>query len=120
MGYNKDWWAANREDQNAKQRARYHKNKAAYLERQKIYYRKKKFGITPENLNVMLEDQDHKCALCLKEINETADIDHCHTSGKVRGLLCRQCNLGLGMFYDKIEIFERIIKYLKRNNDETL
>lgn len=40
-------------------------------------------------------------------------VDHCHTTGKVRGLLCNNCNTALGLVDDKIEVLKRMIKYLK-------
>src|SRR5690242_13759158 len=69
-------------------------------------YFKRKFGITLEQYEEMLKAQDNKCAICRKE--ETTPhsrskkiirlaVDHCHTTGKVRGLLCRSCNQVLGV-----------------------
>lgn len=120
MGYNKEWWAANREDQNKKQRERYRLNKHRYKFKTTADHRLIKYGVSQEAFDAMLEEQQQCCPLCSCVLDQSASVDHCHSTGKVRGILCKQCNLGLGLFYDKIETFERILVYLKRNNDETL
>lgn len=102
-----------------------HKNKR--LERQaspeyQLYIRsfrlKRKYGITLEDYDKMLADQNGACKTCgSKELSNTSDkyfaIDHCHKTGKVRGLLCSQCNSALGLVKDNIETLENLIKYLK-------
>jgi len=58
--------------------------------------------------------QDFKCKICNIKIDEnTGVIDHCHSTLKVRGVLCRICNSGLGMFKDNIENLKNAIKYLE-------
>lgn len=56
--------------------------------------------------------------LCNCEISiekENVNIDHNHITGKIRGLLCKQCNIGLGMFKDSTESLENAIEYLNKN-----
>ena len=61
------------------------------------HHLKKNYGITPEDFDRMMEEQDGKCALCGVEPQSKAlHVDHCHTTGKVRGLLCGGCNRVLG------------------------
>jgi hypothetical protein len=87
---------------------------------------KRKFGITIEEYNSMLKSQNGVCAIC--KINETSirvknnrhidlSIDHCHKTGKVRGLLCFKCNSSLGKFKDSIETLQNAIDYLKKSLD---
>lgn len=67
----------------------------------------------------MLESQNGVCAICgqpEKIKNQTLSVDHDHKTGKVRGLLCRECNWSLGGFKDDIEILYKAIEYLKGNN----
>jgi hypothetical protein len=80
---------------------------------------KRNYGITLNEYNEMLESQENRCAICqgdnpkgAKRAN-TFVVDHCHTTGKVRGLLCHACNRALGNFGDSIENLERAILYLK-------
>ena len=61
------------------------------------------------------EKQGTLCAICGGDKGlEALALDHCHSTGKLRGLLCRDCNLGLGNFKDSIEILHRAIEYLDR------
>jgi hypothetical protein len=61
----------------------------------------------------MLEAQDHLCALCRGQFGEKGfHVDHCHESLKVRGLLCVNCNVGLGCFQDDPERLRAAIEYL--------
>ena len=67
----------------------------------------------------MLLKQGGKCAICgsrdakTKHIGDKFFIDHNHNTGKVRGLLCRPCNSGLGMFKDNEAVIEQAVKYLR-------
>ena len=55
-------------------------------------------GLTPEEIEAIRVRQDNKCAICTSP--NPNDLDHCHTSGKIRWLLCNHCNRGLGAFKD--------------------
>lgn len=75
------------------------------------------YGITLAQYNEMLEAQDYKCAICGNEDEvegRRLAIDHCHTTGKIRGLLCGKCNRGLGLFYDNTTALAKAIKYLTK------
>lgn len=74
------------------------------------------FGITEEDFTTMYKEQAGVCAICKLTSNSTLHIDHCHTTGKVRGLLCSRCNTGLGQFKDSIESLQEAIKYLEKQN----
>lgn len=104
----------------------------ANRERRKKYYscpeRKRKykdrnlrytFGISIEQYEEMLRLQNGKCKICgnLKGSNfhDYLSVDHCHKSGKIRGLLCGQCNVGLGSFRDNTKFLNLAINYLKEN-----
>ena len=78
-----------------------------------------KFGLNYESLNELYKSQNGKCKICGKEYDLTflskhngLYIDHCHNTGKVRGLLCANCNSVLGHGMDNIEILKSAIKYL--------
>lgn len=82
---------------------------------------KYKYGITLDEYNRLLTQQGGVCAICqesetsVKKNGEIASlcIDHCHTTGKVRGLLCRMCNSALGKFKESLVILDRAKSYLK-------
>lgn len=79
-----------------------------------------KYDITLQQYDEMLEEQNNCCAICMKDIsvcdkgsgNHLA-VDHCHNTGKVRGLLCASCNILLGKAKDNITILQSAVNYLK-------
>ena len=73
--------------------------------------RKQKYGLTDEEFTSMVESTPH-CPICGSE--EPLVIDHDHSTGKVRGLICDSCNLGLGKFMDNIQSLKNAIKYLEQ------
>lgn len=76
-------------------------------------YRYSRHGLTKEEFEQMLDNQQSKCLICEKELDGSSHVDHCHKSGKVRGILCGKCNKGLGQFGDDIELMKKAIKYLE-------
>lgn len=74
----------------------------------------KKYGITQEYYDKMLSDQNGSCAIC-RVLLVRPLVDHCHKTGKVRGLLCDSCNFGIGSFKDDIDVLERARQYLSRS-----
>ena len=68
-------------------------------------------GLTPEEINSIRQSQDNMCAIC--EAPDPTDLDHCHTSGKVRWLLCNHCNRGLGAFRDTPSLLRKAAKLLE-------
>jgi hypothetical protein len=76
---------------------------------------KYRYGITEEELTAMYEAQEGRCSICKTHEDETGtlNIDHCHTTGKVRGLLCKPCNMGLGYFKDDNSRLIAAAKYLE-------
>lgn len=76
------------------------------------------YGITIEEYDRLLSLQNHVCGICGKR-ETTKDgylhVDHCHRTGKVRGLLCGMCNIGIGLLGESVETLERAIRYLKGN-----
>jgi len=81
----------------------------------------KRYGLNANEYKKMFEDQNGLCKICFKECisNQSLSVDHCHATGKVRGLLCKKCNTALGMLEDNISYFENAIIYLK-NYEESL
>ena len=86
---------------------------------------KRLYGITVEQYENMLAQQDGKCAICgskdsysrtykTTKVSKFA-VDHCHASGKVRGLLCTRCNRALGLIGDNYEAALRMVEYLKKH-----
>lgn len=97
------------------------KNKEKLAERNKGYVTnwilKKKYGIGEEEYNHLLMSQSGRCAICQREASDfkrKLAVDHNHTTGKVRGLLCVKCNRGLGCFDEIPTRFDSAKAYLFR------
>jgi hypothetical protein len=82
---------------------------------------KRRFGITEADYQIMLKGQKGKCAICGTREPGTAGVfavDHDHRTGKVRGLLCRSCNVGIGNLKDDPNLLQAAVSYLRP--DETI
>jgi len=73
---------------------------------------RKLYDITESDWHRMLKEQDGKCLICGSKEDEKLHVDHCHETGKVRGLLCKTCNVCLGLLDEDPVLFERCIEYL--------
>jgi hypothetical protein len=87
-------------------------NKARSAELKRLY------GITLNDYLEILEAQNGRCAICGTDVpggKGAFHVDHCHTSNKVRGLLCHHCNVGIGNFKDNISTLASAILYLSEH-----
>lgn len=79
-----------------------------------------KYDISLSDYNKLICDQSGRCAICdttePKGRRNVFVVDHCHKTGKVRGLLCNHCNTGIGKLKDNIELLQKAISYLKKSN----
>jgi alpha-D-ribose 1-methylphosphonate 5-triphosphate diphosphatase PhnM len=112
-----------RERLNKRQSAKAHKNyqrEYQKTEKYRVYKRQKraadrfaKYQLTHEQATTMLTEQHGRCAICETTLVKYA-IDHDHTTGVVRGLLCNSCNLGIGLLRDNTTILKKAIEYLTK------
>jgi len=131
--YMREWNAKNRDRLNREKRER-RLNDSEFAAKQKIIDKKRYwkdpmkhkdarlkslYGISIEEYFSMYERQNHKCAICDKEFELGGKmglaVDHCHSSGKIRELLCAHCNQALGKMNDDIEILKKAIDYLMKH-----
>ena len=87
-------------------------HKAAYAREHAL---KSKYGMTLEDYDQLLEEQGGGCAVCgaTKSLGrDTLNVDHCHTTGKIRGILCSECNMALGLLGDDPERIRKLEEYL--------
>lgn len=95
------------------------KNIEKLKRRDKEYNLKRKFGMTMEDYDKMLAAQKNGCAICGVEKSKNGKalaVDHCHQTGLIRGLLCNEHNTALGLFSENLEIMQKAIDYLKKND----
>jgi hypothetical protein len=86
-------------------------------EQNKPYYsasrmRAYSFKISEEELHIWLNSTDGKCTICQETPERGLVIDHCHVTGKIRGVLCHHCNSGLGFMRDNTNYLSNAIEYL--------
>lgn len=76
------------------------------------------YGITSTDYNKLFVEQNGVCAICKEkqEDSKSLCVDHDHTTGKIRGLLCRACNSGLGHLKESVSILISSIEYLRNSN----
>ena len=88
---------------------------------QREYKLKAAFGLSLDDYQHMLDNQGGVCAICKKPETTKSNtggeknlaVDHCHLTGKIRGLLCHHCNTGIGKFNDDVEMLKAAIRYLE-------
>lgn len=105
------WYHNNKESAKSRNKAWFIANK----EKMRNHHLQGKFGMTIEQYNEFLNTQNNCCAICntpQSNFKQQLAVDHDHQTGKVRGLLCGNCNNGLGRFKDDIEILKKAINYL--------
>jgi hypothetical protein len=84
-------------------------------EKKRQYELKKKFGLTLEAYNSLFVAQHGRCALCethQSELKKSLAVDHDHDTGAIRGLLCHNCNVGLGNLKDSAELLIKAAEYV--------
>ena len=112
------------EDENTFKARRQRVYRAVAVEATKASDIKKRFGLTYDEYDRMMKAQDSRCGICGNK--ETAlnpktgqpralAIDHCHKTGAIRGLLCTNCNRGIGNFREQPALFFAAIAYLQRH-----
>ena len=109
--YQRNWHSDNKERQNRLSRDRYSLNKDTVLKQQREKYIKKTFNITVEEYDSYFKEAS--CQICSKETDLV--LDHCHDTGKIRGVLCRQCNMAIGLLGDNLEGLTKATRYLDEN-----
>lgn len=115
-----------------KQRAYRLKNREKHLQWMRDYHKEnkiafannrllRKYGITYDEKIELMEQQGFECAICYADLSNVSEafVDHDHTSGKVRGILCSNCNSGLGFFKDQVELMINAGVYLDSRRNIT-
>lgn len=78
---------------------------------------KRRYGITLIERNRILLEQEGRCAICLRhedQFKHRLSLDHDHKTGRIRGILCSNCNRALGLYWDNEETHARFVDYLKK------
>ena len=123
------WYEANADKAKTASKARYEANKESISVTARTYREKNrealswakrlyKYGITKEQYLTMYQQQNGLCAICLGPCrdsrNRSMAVDHCHVTGRIRGLLCSPCNTAIGMLQDSPVMLRRAADYLEK------
>lgn len=84
-----------------------------YARKNKLRTAARKYGVSVEELQTIIDLADGKCGICSDQVGERLNIDHCEDSGRVRDLLCTPCNTGLGLFKHDVDKLEEAARYLR-------
>lgn len=128
---NSEWRAVNNEALKANKKKYYQLNKEKILQQNREKYAKdpnyfkdidlkKTYGINLDQYNNLLSRQGESCAICKRPKNEFTKalaVDHCHKTGKIRGLLCANCNRAVGNLKDSAVNAESAASYLRRSSE---
>lgn len=109
-GYLRQYRIDNREIINARKRA----ENVEHPDRKIRNHRKRMYGVTDDDLTGMLTEQIGLCPICSANIQDSFHVDHDHKTGRVRALLCRACNVGLGHFRDDPSALRMAANYLEK------
>lgn len=99
----------------SKRHKEYIKNNPEKYEAAKIRNNLKKRNVSLEHYNYMLDLQDHCCAICgvhESKLSKKLAVDHCHTFGTIRGLLCVNCNTAIGLLKENLDTLDKMKSYL--------
>ena len=122
--YHAEWYKKNKEKR--KLQIEEYKNSQPNEWRKSIgrkFHLRTRYNISPQEYETKLVAQDYCCAICGKDVIDNVrngitvalSVDHCHTTNKLRDLLCHQCNSGLGQFKDNIDVLQKAIDYLRKH-----
>jgi len=110
--YKKRWKLEHKEKVKEYSKNRYKRKKDHY----KKWHLNKSYGIDAEKFNIMLKSQKNRCGICKKEFTNIYPfrpcVDHEHTGGKIRGLLCGNCNIAIGLLKDDLTILHNALKWV--------
>ena len=110
----RDYGAASKDARNARLRDWRHKNPAAAARVDRRRSLKRKYGITPDVVEALREAQNGQCAICDRTTTRLF-VDHCHTKGHIRALLCQTCNTFLGWYEKKADTILRFQRYVSEH-----
>lgn len=121
LAQHRKWYLNNKDKQKAasKRYRESHKHernlKRRGSDREKFGYIRRKYGLSKAEFLVLYESQSGRCAVCEKELSyKRLHIDHDHGTGAVRGCLCSNCNVGIGLLGDTEESVQRAVMYLRK------
>ena len=123
QNYDKERYSKNRDEKLAYQQEYYKQNRDKILARCRERHLLKSYGLSGKDYYKLVKSQQGRCAICGKYEHrklpngdvKPLSVDHCHATGKVRELLCNDCNALIGFANENIEVLTNAIKYLQKH-----
>jgi hypothetical protein len=116
--YRKEFYQRHKEVEKKAHAKWVNKNKERWKEWTTNFHLEKNYSITLKEYSELLDKQEGVCAICgSRPGKRKLAVDHVHTSGIVRGLLCMKCNIGLGNFKEDINLLRKAIAYLRKEKE---
>ena len=115
----KEGYAYSCKDCMNKRDAEYRKTEKYRRKVRRNKWKQQGINITYEQYEEMVESQNGRCAICKTDVNQFDKgfcVDHCHDTGKIRGLLCTSCNMGIGNLKDSAVLLRRAADYLESHH----
>lgn len=113
--YNQAYYLANKAVINKRSREWYKNNREKIAKQMRNYHLQRSYGISEETFEQMCATQNNMCLICSQIFScerKFIHIDHCHKTGRIRGILCNHCNNLLGHAKENITILKRAVEYL--------
>ena len=90
------------------------------MEAKRRYNIKRNYGLEWDDYLLLLKEQKGCCAICFEppKTGYTLNVDHCHKTNKVRGLLCTRCNTAIGLLDHSTVVLREAICYIEKNNND--
>ena len=115
--YDRAYRAKDPERRRARDAARSRRWRSANPEKKRAQVLRRLYGLTLEQFAELLRAQGDVCAICRKSSSDYC-VDHCHATDRVRGVLCRRCNVGVGQFRDDPNLLLEAASYLAKHREE--
>lgn len=122
--YGRLWRSTNKKKSSEYSKKWRSKNPEKVKEQDRRHHLRTEYGLTPDQYDEMVSNQGGRCLVCLeipmgKRGYSTLHVDHCHLTGRVRGLLCGRCNTALGSLRESEEITQNLVWYIQKHVKET-
>jgi DNA-directed RNA polymerase subunit RPC12/RpoP len=118
LARSKELWNMKTPEEKAKEGQRRYLCRLKHVDSTRRYHNKYCYNLTLEQIKDILISQNNRCAICgtqLSEEGKNRHVDHDHSTDKVRGILCRGCNSGIGFLKENTTILNNAIKYLEKH-----
>ena len=110
LEYNREFYKRHTLKMRSRSRIFYYKNREKELDRMRL----SKYGITGDEFRKIIKEQNNQCPICMRSTKKNLSVDHNHSTGKIRGIICNDCNLAVANAGDSPKILRALAIYLEK------